>query len=68
MTGPPLWLILVLLGAGVYGLWIGMRMQYPKGASVVDVWQRGWKLAALIGGLGATIAGAVNLLRWVSSR
>ena len=64
---PPLLLILAMPAIGVIGLRVGSQMAYPKGPGLVDVWQRGWKVAALVVGTVGLVAGVVNLVRWLAS-
>jgi len=60
----PLALTIAVLVIGIFGLRLGLRMQNPRGASVVETWQRAWKLAAIVTGIGGIIVGAVNIVRW----
>jgi len=60
----PISLLVAALLIGIVILTMGLRMDNPRGSSVVEVWQPGWRLVAIVAGIGGIVLGAVNIVRW----
>ena len=60
----PIGLVVLLLLIGLFALRTGLTMQKPSGVGVVESWQRGWRLLAIVVGVVSIVASMVNIVRW----